>query len=348
MRIRFVAAATAHVVVADPTMRSFMQPRSASRAAGHRSSCSASRGVGRRSSRNGSTMRAPGAEEAVRGLSLRIRVPARARKMTLRRARGQRGSRSRQRARERSSWPTSSSFLSRSVACSSVLRAQTTEPVRAKPEPPTCASLPRAAAICVPPSARAEFDDELYALVSTSAMRIPPLRERALEIPALADHLLRQIAEPLGVPPPSVTPEAAKLLCAYSWLRNIGDLRERDGVRAGPVGRRTDWARRAPRLVSPHVRRHRCGRVLSGRSLPTCTERRSGSRPANAPFVYRPRTRSRSRVEGRSGARCSLWRSSTTASVGRDLGGPFPAAGLPGDKSVAGSGEARCARPSGC
>jgi hypothetical protein len=70
------------------------------------------------------------------------------------------------------------------------------------------------------------FDAKLYALVATLAMRIPPLRERKTEIPVLADHLLRRIAEPLGLPAPSVTPEAARLLCEFPWPRNVSDLRD--------------------------------------------------------------------------------------------------------------------------
>jgi hypothetical protein len=68
------------------------------------------------------------------------------------------------------------------------------------------------------------FHPGLLARLGTLTMRIPPLRERTQEIPVLARHLLARTAASLGVEAPDLTPEAASLLAAYPWPRNLHDL----------------------------------------------------------------------------------------------------------------------------
>ncbi|MCW5831328.1 MAG: sigma 54-interacting transcriptional regulator [Labilithrix sp.] len=70
------------------------------------------------------------------------------------------------------------------------------------------------------------FHPKLYELLGTRALTIPPLRERAKEVPVLAEHFLRASAIPPGAAAPLVTPEAMDRLVAYPWPRNVSDLRD--------------------------------------------------------------------------------------------------------------------------
>jgi DNA-binding NtrC family response regulator len=70
------------------------------------------------------------------------------------------------------------------------------------------------------------FRQDLYYRLNVHTLRVPPLRDRLSDIPALVDHLLRAIASHLGVRPKAVAPEAVSLLAGYDWRRNnIRELR---------------------------------------------------------------------------------------------------------------------------
>ena len=107
-----------------------------------------------------------------------------------------------------------------------LLRTNTTEPGKKKVVAPDVRVLCSSSGDLRAAVDAGHFDATLYALVATLAIRVPTLRERKTEIPVLAEHLLRQIAEPLGIATPEVTPDAAKLLCEFSWPRNVSDLRD--------------------------------------------------------------------------------------------------------------------------
>jgi DNA-binding NtrC family response regulator len=106
-----------------------------------------------------------------------------------------------------------------------LLRAQATGPGKKKTAGPNVRVLCASSADLRAAVESRDFAEKLYALVATLAIRVPPLRERKTEIPVLADHLLRAIADPLGVASPTVTPEASRLLCEFAWPRNVSDLR---------------------------------------------------------------------------------------------------------------------------
>jgi len=70
------------------------------------------------------------------------------------------------------------------------------------------------------------FRQDLYYRLNVHTLRVPPLRERLSDIPALVDHLLRTIASHLGVRPKKIAPDALALLAAYDWRRNnVRELR---------------------------------------------------------------------------------------------------------------------------
>jgi two-component system nitrogen regulation response regulator NtrX len=70
------------------------------------------------------------------------------------------------------------------------------------------------------------FRQDLYYRLNVHVLRVPALRERLADVPALADHLLRAIASQLGVRAKTIAPEAVALLAAYDWRKNnVRELR---------------------------------------------------------------------------------------------------------------------------
>jgi two-component system, NtrC family, response regulator AtoC len=69
------------------------------------------------------------------------------------------------------------------------------------------------------------FREDLYYRLSAVTVRVPPLRERADEIPALAIEFAAMAARDLGVPPPALSPEALVALTEHTWPGNVRELR---------------------------------------------------------------------------------------------------------------------------
>jgi len=67
------------------------------------------------------------------------------------------------------------------------------------------------------------FREDLYYRLNVVPIRLPPLRERASDVPDLARHFLAQ-AEKSGLPRKSFQPDALARLQAYSWPGNIREL----------------------------------------------------------------------------------------------------------------------------
>ena len=78
--------------------------------------------------------------------------------------------------------------------------------------------------------AAGEFRDDLYYRLNVLALQVPPLRERAADIPAVIEHLLDDIANRSGQAPMELAPSAIALLCSQPWrgnVRELGNLLER-------------------------------------------------------------------------------------------------------------------------
>jgi DNA-binding NtrC family response regulator len=69
-----------------------------------------------------------------------------------------------------------------------------------------------------------EFREDLYWRVNVIHLHIPPLRERAFDVPLLVEHFLAKIAKKQNRAPYSITPEALALLTAYAWQGNVREL----------------------------------------------------------------------------------------------------------------------------
>ncbi|NLS29306.1 Transcriptional regulatory protein ZraR [Sphingomonas sp. S2M10] len=68
------------------------------------------------------------------------------------------------------------------------------------------------------------FREDLYYRLNVVQVTIPPLRERAGDIPALVRHLLARIAEQPGLRELGITEDALQLLTAYDWPGNVRQL----------------------------------------------------------------------------------------------------------------------------
>jgi DNA-binding NtrC family response regulator len=68
------------------------------------------------------------------------------------------------------------------------------------------------------------FRDDLFWRLNVIQLRVPPLRERAFDIPLLVEHFLTKSAQASGRPPLDVAPEALAILTAYSWPGNVREL----------------------------------------------------------------------------------------------------------------------------
>jgi len=70
-----------------------------------------------------------------------------------------------------------------------------------------------------------EFRADLFFRLNVFPIELPPLRERASDIPLLARHLLEEIARRHRVePPPRLEDAAAELLAAEPWPGNVREL----------------------------------------------------------------------------------------------------------------------------
>jgi transcriptional regulator with PAS, ATPase and Fis domain len=70
-----------------------------------------------------------------------------------------------------------------------------------------------------------KFREDLYYRLNVLPVRVPPLRERSSDIPALVEVLGEDMAQRSGSPPPELSAEALALLSGQAWRGNIRELR---------------------------------------------------------------------------------------------------------------------------
>ena len=88
-----------------------------------------------------------------------------------------------------------------------------------------------------------EFREDLFYRLNVVPIHVPPLRERASDIPLLANHFLDLFARQYGESRKSLEPESLKAIRQHAWPGNIRELRnvielgfilsgERESIRA--------------------------------------------------------------------------------------------------------------------
>ncbi|MCU0840180.1 MAG: sigma-54 dependent transcriptional regulator [Thiobacillaceae bacterium] len=74
-------------------------------------------------------------------------------------------------------------------------------------------------------AAQGGYSRDLYNALARVAVRVPPLREHAEDIPILANRVLAQVAEQHGGTPRRFSAEALRVLGAHAWPGNLDELR---------------------------------------------------------------------------------------------------------------------------
>jgi two-component system response regulator GlrR len=72
--------------------------------------------------------------------------------------------------------------------------------------------------------ASGEFREDLYYRLNVVSLNLPSLADRREDIPLLATHFLRKLAERYRKPVPSLAPDAMALLVSADWPGNVRQL----------------------------------------------------------------------------------------------------------------------------
>lgn len=109
------------------------------------------------------------------------------------------------------------------------------------------------------------FREDLYYRINVIAIRMPALREKPEDIPALAEHFLNKYRELVGKPiPGGLSPAAVECLEAYHWP---GNVRQLENVIERAVAMETGDSI-DPQSLSPEVRAGRPGGATPDVVLP--------------------------------------------------------------------------------
>jgi putative PEP-CTERM system response regulator len=111
-----------------------------------------------------------------------------------------------------------------------------------------------------------DFREDLYYRLHVVVIHLPALRERAEDIPLLADHFLQQFCEENGKAFEGFTPDAVRMLTSYAWPGNVRELR--NAIERMVVMSRGDklTARDVPEVIREQTRPG-ATRVSGGMSL---------------------------------------------------------------------------------
>ena len=69
-----------------------------------------------------------------------------------------------------------------------------------------------------------EFREDLYYRLNVVPINMPPLRERAVDIPMLAEHFVKKYAKEMNSPVTSIGEDALEVLLSYRWPGNVREL----------------------------------------------------------------------------------------------------------------------------
>ncbi len=69
-----------------------------------------------------------------------------------------------------------------------------------------------------------KFREDLYYRLAVVPLTVPPLRERAGDIPLLVDHVIEEVLEESGRTCTGVSPEAMRMLTSHPWPGNVRQL----------------------------------------------------------------------------------------------------------------------------
>ena len=154
--------------------------------------------------------------------------------------------------------------------------------------------------------AQARFREDLFYRINVIELRVPALRERAEDIPDLADAIVRRLARRLGIDPPEISPEAIDVLQHFAFPATCANWRTSSSARSPSATTGASmWATCscAPCRESRTLRR--CPPITSRNCAPAA-RRTLPVRPPNRRTDPRSASSSKTRARGdRQGARGS-------------------------------------------
>ena len=83
------------------------------------------------------------------------------------------------------------------------------------------------------------FREDLYYRLNVAPIYLPPLRQRASDIPLLARHFVARICRLEGLPPKSIAPAAMEWLMSHPWPGNVRQLENAVEMAVALSGNRT-------------------------------------------------------------------------------------------------------------
>lgn len=118
------------------------------------------------------------------------------------------------------------------------------------------------------------FREDLFYRLNVVPIRLPPLRERTEDVPALIRHFLAQVAKQ-GLPLKTIDQQAMDRLKSYRWPGNVRELENWSAARPRSTPRRssasTSSSRSWPRWPRPAPWRRRRRRARGWERRPSGT-----------------------------------------------------------------------------
>lgn len=136
--------------------------------------------------------------------------------------------------------------------------------------------------------ARGRFRRELFFRINGVCLRLPPLRERKEDIPALLDYFLTKQAAQLRKPAPAIGEDVLDLLQGYHWP---GNIRELENLAKKIVAFGQAKTALADLRVEPQKTAARPTEILSSRSLRNAS--RAASRRTEQELILKALERTR-------------------------------------------------------
>jgi two-component system response regulator AtoC len=124
---------------------------------------------------------------------------------------------------------------------------------------------------------RGGFRQDLYYRLNVISIYVPPLRERAEEIPILAERCVRQYSDQYGRPRLELSADTLRLFMGYSWPGNIRELENL--VKRVVVLGQEDWIRQD--LMSRHSGSERAGLPARSPSVEPPPSRSTSQAPSD-------------------------------------------------------------------
>src|SRR5262249_1995064 len=102
--------------------------------------------------------------------------------------------------------------------------------------------------------AERRFREDLYFRLRVVEIVIPPLRDRAADIPLIAEHMLQRASKALGAPAVALAPDTLARLMDHAWPGNVRELENclmrAVGVASGRVVRAEHLSMSSPGAAS--------------------------------------------------------------------------------------------------